>query len=113
VNRVLPDELPHLSREQRMALYRGAQEALTNTQRHAGAEQAWLTLMVTDAQIVLLVSDDGVGFPAGPAGEKSFGLRGLRERATQLGGDLGLEARTGGGAQLRLALPLEREGDDE
>jgi signal transduction histidine kinase len=106
VHLVSPDEMPPLPRAHRLALYRAAQEALTNVQRHAQAEQAWLTLMPQKDQIVLVVSDNGVGFPAGPAAETNFGLRGLQERVLQLGGELILETRAGGGAQLRLSLPL-------
>jgi signal transduction histidine kinase len=106
VNLTLPEEMSHLPREQRLALYRGGQEALTNVQRHAGASQVWLTLMDQDEQVVLLMSDDGVGFPGGPAKATSFGLRGLKERVEQLGGSIVLEARAGGGAQLRLSLPI-------
>ena len=113
VHQLMPDEMPDLPREHRIALYRGGQEALTNVQRHAGAKQVWLTLMAQEKRVVLLVSDDGAGFPAGPAEETSFGLRGLRERASQLGGDLVLDARAGGGAQLRLSLPLAEGPDGE
>jgi signal transduction histidine kinase len=107
VNLTLPEEISQIPREQRLALYRGGQEALTNVQRHAGASQVWLTLMDQDEQVVLLVSDDGVGFPGEPAKETSFGLRGLKERVEQLGGNMVLDDRPGGGAQLRLSLPLE------
>ncbi len=113
VHLVSPDEMPPLPRAHRLALYRAAQEALTNVQRHAQAEQAWLTLMPQKDQIVLVVSDNGVGFPAGPAAETNFGLRGLQERVLQLGGKLMVETRAGGGAQLRLSLPLPQESADD
>ncbi len=113
VHLVSPDEMPPLPQAHRLALYRAAQEALTNVQRHAQAEQAWLTLMPQKDRIVLVVSDNGVGFPAGPAAETNFGLRGLQERVLQLGGEIILETRAGGGAQLRLSLPLaEAPADD-
>jgi signal transduction histidine kinase len=113
VNLMIPEEMQKLPREHRLVLYRGGQEALTNIQRHAGAKQVWLTLMDQDQQVVLLVSDDGVGFPTGPSKETSFGLRGLRERVEQLGGNMVLEARPGGGAQLRLSLPVDFESAAE
>jgi signal transduction histidine kinase len=112
VHQALPEEIPPLPSARRVALYRAAQEALTNVQRHSQARQAWLALMVQDEQVVLVVSDDGAGFPAGPIDEGSFGLRGLRERVVRLGGELILESRTGGGAQLRACLPLHGETAD-
>lgn len=111
IHRVLPEEMPPLPDAHRLALYRAAQEALTNVQRHAGAEQVWLVLSAGDDAIALLVSDDGKGVML--AGEtEGFGLRGLRERAEQLGGELHLEPRPGGGTQLSFRLPLPRKNDN-
>jgi two-component system sensor histidine kinase UhpB len=105
VHQVLPDELPALPNAYRLALYRTAQEALTNVQRHAQASQVWLVLSTTKTTVSLLVSDDGQGLTL--SGEQAgFGLRGLRERAAELGGELYLETRRGGGTQLTFSLPL-------
>jgi len=111
VHRVLPEEVPPLPEAYRLALYRVAQEALTNVQRHAAARQVWLTLMVDGEQLALLVSDDGRGFPPGAEG-KGFGLQGLRERVAQLEGALDLGERPGGGATVRVSLPLPEEESD-
>jgi signal transduction histidine kinase len=105
VHLTLPEDLPSIPEAGRLALYRAAQESLTNTQRHAKAKNIWLGLQTSNDNITLTVADDGVGFPTSMDGV-GFGLRGLRERATQLGGELYLEARPGGGAQLRFCLPL-------
>jgi signal transduction histidine kinase len=105
VHQVLPDELPPLPYGYRLALYRTAQEALTNVQRHAQASQVWLVLSATDTAVSLLVSDDGQGITLSRE-QVGFGLRGLGERAAELGGDLHLEARRGGGTQLTFRLPL-------
>ena len=105
VHRVLPDEMPLLPNAHRQALYRAAQEALTNVQKHARARQVWLVLAVGDGAVSLLVSDDGRGLAAGSGGD-GFGLQGLRERAEQLEGELHLEPRQGGGTQLSFRLPL-------
>jgi signal transduction histidine kinase len=111
IHRVVPDALPSLPDPHRLALYRAAQEALTNVQRHAGAEQVWLVLSVSGADITLLVSDDGRGLRLSH-GEAGFGLRGLRERAEQLGGAVHLSPRSGGGTQLSFSLPLSQESQD-
>ena len=80
VHRVLPEEMPPLPDGHRLALYRAAQEALTNIQKHAGAGQVWLVLASSAEAITLLVSDDGKGVTEYTE-ETGFGLRGLRERA--------------------------------
>lgn len=105
----LPAEFPDIGLPLRHALYRAAQEGLTNVQRHAGARRAWLDVDVEDDRLALTVSDDGRGWPA-EVGDARFGLRGLSERAAQLQGRLALEQRPGGGARMRLELPL---GDHE
>ncbi len=110
VHRALPEEMPALTSVDRQALYRAAQEALTNIQKHAGARRVWLVLTVTDKAVTLLVGDDGKGVSLRP-GQAGFGLQGLRERAEQLGGALHLEPRPGGGTQLSFRLPLPPEED--
>jgi len=106
VHRLLPEEMPDLPDGHRLTLYRAAQEALTNVQRHAQASDVWLQLTLRQETIALLVSDNGVGLPAGSANGGGFGLRGLQERAEQLGGALYLEPRPGGGTEVSLRLPL-------
>jgi signal transduction histidine kinase len=108
IHQALPDDLPSLPDTHRQALYRAAQEALTNVQRHAQASQAWLVLTVDGGAVSLLVGDDGVGFSPDDELTAGFGLRGLRERAGQLGGELYLEPIAGGGAQLFFRLPLPK-----
>jgi signal transduction histidine kinase len=111
IHQMLPEHLPDLSDAVRMALYRAAQEALTNVQKHAGARQVWFLLTVRAEFIDLLVSDDGQGMPASNE-QEGFGLRGLRERAAQLGGEFHVEPRAGGGTQLSFRLPLTRMADN-
>jgi signal transduction histidine kinase len=101
----LPEDLPLLPEAHRLALYRAAQESLTNVQRHANAQQAWLHLAADDEQVTLTVLDDGQGFGDEMA-DGRFGLVGLRERAKQLGGVLTLSAAEQGGAKLCMQLPI-------
>ena len=111
VHLTLPEELPTLPDTHRLALYRAVQEALTNVQRHVQARAVWLELTLQNEEVTLAVGDDGDGFPPA-AKQKGFGLRGLQERAAQLGGELVLESRPGGGAQVSFRLPLPTEGSD-
>ena len=70
----------------------------------------WLMLTTQDNAVTLLVGDDGQGVSL--SGEQSgFGLRGMRERAAQLGGELHLEPRRGGGTQVSFRLPLPAHED--
>lgn len=101
----LPDPLPGLSPAQRQAIYRAAQESLTNVHRHAQAQQVWVQLRQEGDAVILHVGDDGAGV-APRLDAAGFGLRGLRERAAQLGGDFHLTPRPGGGAQATFHIPL-------
>jgi signal transduction histidine kinase len=111
VHRVLPDEMPPLPDAYRLTLFRAAQEALTNVEKHAEASQVWLVLTIGNEAATLLVGDDGKGVTSA-AERTGFGLQGLRERAGQLGGELHVEPRAGGGTQLSLRLPLPRSNQD-
>jgi signal transduction histidine kinase len=111
IHRMLPQNLPDLAHAQRLAIYRAAQEGLTNIQKHANASQVWLMLDVRDGAVTLLISDDGQGLSL-TSERTRFGVRGLRERAAQLGGELHLEPRPGGGTQLSFRLPLATETED-
>ena len=113
VHQVLPKDMPELPGTYRLAIYRVAQEGLTNVQKHAGATQVWLMLTTQDNTVTLLVADDGQGLSLSRE-QPGFGLRGMRERAAQLGGELHVEPRRGGGTQLsfRLPLPGHEDGSD-
>jgi signal transduction histidine kinase len=104
VHLALPDDMHVLPSGHRLALYRAAQEGLTNIQRHAQAQDAWLNLSWEDLAVRLTVGDNGVGLGSSPQ-EPGFGLRGLQERATQLGGHVCVEARPEGGTQISISLP--------
>ena len=110
VQLALPERAPELPAPYRQAIYRGAQEGLTNIQKHAQATLVWVLLAQQTGDVTLTVRDNGVGLNGNNS--MGFGLRGLRERAAQLDGSLQIETLADGGTQLALTLPLPSpEGD--
>jgi ligand-binding sensor domain-containing protein/signal transduction histidine kinase len=82
-------------------------EALTNVLKHADASEVSVRLKLEHRSLVLEVRDDGRGFdPKGP--HAGMGLRNLRRRAAESGGELTIESSPGRGAKLMLSLPLGR-----
>jgi len=100
-------ELPPLDPDTELAVYRIAQESLTNVGRHARATRVALVLDAGPATVRLLVRDDGVGL-VGPPTEHG-GLRSMRERAVLVGGTLSVGAAEGGGVEVRLEVPALAE----
>ncbi len=94
------------------ALFRVAQEALTNVARHAEAAKVRLTLTYLDDTLLLDVADDGTGFdPAGDSGDSGgYGLVGMRHRLAGVGGTLTVESAPGYGTTLNAAVPLPGVG---
>jgi two-component system, NarL family, sensor histidine kinase UhpB len=106
VERRFARELPPLSREQELVIYRVAQEALTNVVRHAGAGRVELSLEADERAVRLRVADDGRGLTGGaPA---AGGIRGMYERALMVGAELTVGNGRLGGAEVCLELPLAR-----
>jgi two-component system sensor histidine kinase UhpB len=104
-----PDTLPEVVQ---IAIYRVAQEALTNVTRHAGATVVELDLGEQDGEAELRVRDDGGGFDPsviarsaseGPVG--GLGLVGMAERARLVGGELDVRSAPGGGTTITLRVP--------
>ncbi|HLH69075.1 MAG TPA: sensor histidine kinase [Candidatus Dormibacteraeota bacterium] len=93
-----------LSSAAQLALYRTAQEALTNVRKHAPGNDVRVQLRYRDGGVELIVDDAGTAPPAPTNGAGGYGLEGMRERAELLGGNL--EAgRHDGGFRVRLWLP--------
>ncbi len=88
------------------ALWRVAQEALTNVARHAQARHVELRLSLTPQTAVLSVHDDGRGLPPVPdSGAGHYGLLGLRERMEGLAGTLSVRTAAGVTVEARVPLP--------
>lgn len=95
-----PRPLPDATAE---ALYRAAQEGLTNVRKHAQASRADLRLDFAAAAVALEVRDDGAGTAADH--RPGYGLLGLGERAAQLGGRFSVDSAPGHGVTLRMEVP--------
>jgi two-component system sensor histidine kinase UhpB len=106
VERRFADNLPPLSDEAQIAVYRVAQESLTNVARHAGASNVELALEPGMGSVVLCISDDGRGLSE-PGGSTNghAGLRGMRERALLVGGALAIKRSGRGGVEVRFEVP--------
>jgi signal transduction histidine kinase len=94
------------------ALYRAAQEGLTNVRKHANASAVEIKLVYEPEQVMLTITDNGTG-QRGKENE-GFGLLGLHERITQLGGTLEAGDDPEGGFRLHIVAPLQtKEQKDE
>lgn len=93
--------------DQSAALFRIFQEALTNVGKHAGASQVAVRLRASNRSVRLEVIDNGRGIDSRDRNKpQSFGIRGMTERASALGGELRVEAAAGQGTEVRLRIPL-------
>jgi signal transduction histidine kinase len=97
-----------------IALYRAAQEGLTNIQKHAGANRVELRVELGDQQACLFLKDNGHGFDPAmltvAAAQPGFGLRGIRERLELLRGQLSLESSPHQGTVLKVVVPRNPNG---
>lgn len=92
------------------ALYRIAQEVLNNALKHAQARRITVHLRQTGPTTILEIADDGAGFDLATAREKGgLGLRGMEERAAQLGGRLTVKSRPGQGTSVKVTVPVNSE----
>jgi len=113
-----------LDRELEVVLLRTAQEGLANIRKHAGAATAWIRVervhpdelrrrgdgaggsgATAGAIVRLRVRDDGVGPRSGASEEHGFGLAGIRDRVTIVGGRVSFARAEGGGAELTVEVP--------
>jgi two-component system, NarL family, sensor histidine kinase DevS len=88
------------------ALYRIAQEALTNVAKHADAEHVSLIVTRRDGSVTVVVEDDGRGFGAVGGESGGLGLVGMKERVGLLGGRLAIESTEGSGTTIVAEVPL-------
>jgi two-component system sensor histidine kinase UhpB len=108
VSEQIAPNLPPLSEEAELVVYRVAQEALTNVARHAASTRAKLILDEDGGRLILTVRDYGLGLPAHNVA--GTGIRGMRERAALIGASLEIgSVHSESGCQVRLTVPLGDE----
>ena len=104
IRRDLQRELPPLTSDAELVIFRVAQESLTNVARHARARAVDLSLRADGAQVELLVRDDGDGMDGGPG--SGTGIRSMRERAVAVQAALTIAPRADApGTEVRLLVP--------
>jgi PAS domain S-box-containing protein len=97
-----------LSQAHATAIFRIVQESLTNVAKHAQASHADIAIESEPHVLVVRIVDDGVGFSTQAQRKPaSFGLFGLRERASQIGGEVSIVSARGKGTFVEVRLPLE------
>ncbi len=104
-------EPQRLAQEAEIGLFRVAQEALWNAERHSKSTEVTVTLSFTEHEVGLTVQDNGVGFNVPPMLEElsvggQLGLLGMQERAELLGGRLKLQSRPGSGTTVIVSCPI-------
>lgn len=95
-------ELPLGAKE---VLYRVAQEAMHNVVRHAGAGRATVSLVTVDGNIILEVTDDGIGFDPQAHFPGHLGVQSMRERVEGIGGELTVTSAPGVGTSIKARVP--------
>ena len=112
-NGVLSEPLGERGRQ----LLRILGEVLTNVRRHSGASQVRVGVGITEGKLWAEVKDDGRGFDAAAYSEEALsssgvGIRGMRERARALGGDLEIESDPHSGTRVRFEMLLKKDDED-
>jgi signal transduction histidine kinase len=98
----------------KIAVYRILQEALNNSNRHAGGKEQRISVFHVDGWLEIEATDGGPGFDLSEAeknqdSSRGLGLRGMRERVEMLGGTLAIDTAPSHGTTIRVHLPLDSE----
>jgi two-component system sensor histidine kinase UhpB len=107
IHRLLEGPVPHLAPDVELAIYRIAQEALTNAVRHSEASEVTVSLTCSHGQLALSVKDNGRGLPEQVIARG--GLTGIRERAMLIGAELAIDSAPGTGVEVNLHLAVNQE----
>ena len=93
------------------ALYRIAQEALTNACKHSKSKKVMVTMAQEGQDVRLEVRDWGIGFDPESVEKGHFGLEGIRQRVRLLGGRLTIESKPGSGTLVQVVVPILEKRD--
>jgi signal transduction histidine kinase len=97
---------PHeLSTDLRHNLFLAIKEALHNIVKHAGAKEVWLRASFNNGGLDMSVEDNGCGFEVAPDNALADGLRNMRQRLADIGGECRIESQPGAGTKVKLHLP--------
>lgn len=108
---MMPDKELVLDDDRATALFRILQESLNNVLRHAKATRAQIELYSGDGKLFMKVADNGIGiFPGCRRKANSFGLVGIKERISTLGGELTIETGPEQGTTLTVSIPIDAKG---
>jgi len=100
--------LEDLSERYRTSIFRVVQEALTNCARHAKARRIEVSAHGTPNSVDVTIKDDGIGFRPDALLGSGIGLVGIRERVSELNGEVWVDSQPGNGTVLRIRVPVER-----
>ena len=103
----LPEEDPDLVEAQSLALFRIAQESLTNILKYAKANEVRLGLAMVSKQVILWIADDGVGFDPDKTSLTRHGLPGMKHRVLMFGGVFKLTSAPGKGTRVEARMPMQ------
>ncbi|MFN8134745.1 MAG: ATP-binding protein, partial [Bacteroidales bacterium] len=100
-----------LDKKQTTELFRIFQEILANIAKHSGATKVIVFLKKEQTLVTLRVKDDGIGIKESDmANKNSFGLIGIRERASLMGGHMNIKGVEGNGTTISIEVPLVNTG---
>lgn len=98
--------------EQAIAVFRILQESLNNIARHARATQVRVEMRIDSQRLSMAIEDNGVGmYPGDRRKVRRFGLVGIEERVTILGGELTIDSTPGRGTVVQLSIPMRRRAE--
>ena len=98
-------------------LYRMVQEGLSNVRKHADADSITVSLLTSFPKLILRIEDDGKGFDVREClreadSKKRMGIRGIKERAHLLGGEMTIQSKPEKGTKISIEVPFEEKMDE-